>query len=317
MKSRREVLQCFASALSTSAPQSHGAQVVWDAGSVVHLLPTVNHNRILLKASFDHSLSASPRLRVADKFYAGQRTDARGQFWAFDAIGLEPSRVHELQLLNAAGRRLCAPWTLKTFPAPSEQPHRLRVLIYTCAGGHGVLKSGLRFLPSMVRARLLARGLSFQPDALIANGDHVYWDLFAPRTSPKLGASEEAMPYAGRLDPSLPILGTSNEQAFLRATGPQMLPVYGTQCRSTPVFFLQDDHDYFDNDEADDKMVTFPPNHFMLALARATQRMYYPEFLPDPERPLGLPGASAADRPSGVSESFGTLRFGRLADSPV
>jgi hypothetical protein len=93
-----------------------------------------------------------------------------------------------------------------------------------------------------------------------------------------------------------------------------MLPVYGTQCRSTPVFFLQDDHDYFDNDEADDKMVTFPPNHFMLALARATQRMYYPEFLPDPERPLGLPGASAADRPSGVSESFGTLRFGRLAE---
>jgi len=31
-----------------------------------------------------------------------------------------------------------------------------------------------------VRNRLLRRGLSFQPDAMIANGDHVYWDLLAP-----------------------------------------------------------------------------------------------------------------------------------------
>jgi len=109
-------------------------------------------------------------------------------------------------------------------------------------------------------------------------------------------------------------MGTPNEMVFLRATGPQILPLYGTRCRSTPVFFLQDDHDYFDNDEADEKIVTFPPDHFMLALARATQRQYHPEFLPDPERPPGLPGASAADRPPGVSECFGTLRFGNLAE---
>ena len=92
------------------------------------------------------------------------------------------------------------------------------------------------------------------------------------------------------------------------------LPVYGTDFRSTPVFFLQDDHDYFDNDEATDEAVTFPPSHFMLQLARATQNIYYPEFLPDPMRPLGLASASAADRPARVSESFGTLRYGRLAE---
>jgi hypothetical protein len=78
------------------------------------------------------------------------------------------------------------------------------------------------------------------------------------------------------------------------------------------VFFLQDDHDYFDNDEATDEAVTFPPSYFMLALARATQSIYYPEFLPDPHRPLGLPWSSADDR--GVSESFGTIRFGALAE---
>src|ERR1019366_3264083 len=35
---------------------------------------------------------------------------------------------------------------------------------------------------------------------------------------------------------------------------------------------------------------------------------------PTPSGPSGLPGASAADRPPGVSECFGTLRFGRLAE---
>jgi hypothetical protein len=63
-------------------------------------------------------------------------------------------------------------------------------------------------------------------------------------------------------------MGTPNEPVFHRATGPQILPLYGTRCRSTPVFFLQDDHDYFDNDEADDRIVTFPPGHFMLQLGR-------------------------------------------------
>ena len=90
--------------------------------------------------------------------------------------------------------------------------------------------------------------------------------------------------------------------------------MYGNDFRSTPVFFLQDDHDYFDNDEATDEVVTFPPSYFMLQLARATQNLYYPEFLPDAERPLGLPWSSAGDRARGVSESFGTLRFGRLAE---
>jgi hypothetical protein len=50
----------------------------------------------------------------------------------------------------------------------------------------------------------------------------------------------------------------------------------------------------------------------MLQLARATQRLYYPEFLPDASRPRGL--AWSTDRDGGVSESFGTLRFGRLAE---
>src|SRR6185312_15721617 len=48
--------------------------------------------------------------------------------------------------------------------------------------------------------------------------------------------------------------------------------------------------------------------------SRATRQLYYPEYLPDRNRPLGLPGASAADRPPGVGEAFGTLRYGKLAE---
>jgi hypothetical protein len=51
-----------------------------------------------------------------------------------------------------------------------------------------------------------------------------------------------------------------------------------------------------------------------LPQSRATQRLYYPEFLPDPNRPTGLPGSSALDRPPGIAEAFGTLRYGTPAE---
>ena len=42
--------------------------------------------------------------------------------------------------------------------------------------------------------------------------------------------------------------------------------------------------------------------------------LYYPEFLADRGRPLGLPWSSAKDKAPGASESFGTLRYGNLAE---
>ena len=101
---------------------------------------------------------------------------------------------------------------------------------------------------------------------------------------PRLGGSKAGMEYA-HFDRAAPVLGGDNEAALLRAAGEQITPLYGTLCRSIPVFFLQDDHDHFDNDEATDEAVTFPPDNFMLQAARATQLLWYPEFLPDPNRP--------------------------------
>jgi hypothetical protein len=182
------------------------------------------------------------------------------------------------------------------------------VLFFTCAGGpENTGPEGN--LPTVIRNRLLRRALSFQPDAAVANGDHVYWDLHSPRV-PRDRRDTTRLDSFNR---SALVFGDKNETVLKLAAAPQIVPVYGTDFRSTPTFFLQDDHDYFDNDEGTDEIVTFPPPWFQLQLARATQRMYYPEFLPDPTRPA-LPWSSSTDRAAGLSESFGTLRFGRLAE---
>jgi hypothetical protein len=307
-------------AAQTAAGGGIAAQPTWDDGELAHLLPTSSHDRILVKASFKKPLEAAPVLRVGDQRVVGERSDTRGSFWQFNAADLKPGTPYQLSLSSSDGRVLSQPWTLATMPAPDEMPAKLRLLVYSCAGGHDIFKlshTGVEFVPIAVRQKLLQRALSYAPDALIANGDQVYWDLLAPKASPRLGASKAALEYA-RFDRSAPILGGANESALLRAAGEQISPLYGTLCRSTPVFFLQDDHDHFDNDEATDAIVTFPPDNFMLQAARATQRLWYPEFLPDPNRSPGLPGSDYPDqpasRPSGLSESFGTLRYGRLAE---
>lgn len=317
MTTRREFGTGLAAFAALSSTKSVAQESEWDQGRVVHLLPTVSHDRFLIKASFDAPLAAAPELRVGNIRVRGRKNSPGGDFWQFDASHLQPATSYRLSLTGGDGRALCEPWQLSTFPAPDTMPSRLRLLIYTCAGGHDALNTGpagIHFLPSALRRRLLMRGLSFKPDAIVANGDHVYWDLRAPRLSKTLGASPWAIASAGSFDRAQPVFGSRNETVLHRAAGPQIVPLYGALCRSTPVFFLTDDHDYFDNDEATDEAVTFPPDAFMLNLARATRLLYYPEFLPDPNRPPGLPGASAGDRAPGVGESFGTLRYGRLAE---
>jgi hypothetical protein len=325
MPSRRDFL-IGAASLATSVIPGRSASAAqarldrWDSGDLVHLLPTATHERFLIKASFKASQHAAPVLLVGSRKLSGRAGDTLGFFWTFDAAGLEPGRPYTLQIVDARGRPLCAPWPLATPPSPSDSPKSVRLLIYSCAGGHDVLPdhrptdvSTHRFLTLAVRRRMLERAMSFAPDAVVANGDHIYWDLRTVRAD-LLGVSPAGKKYAGVFDRTQRVRGTPNEQVLKRAVGPQVADLYGTMMRSTPVFFLQDDHDYFENDEADDRLVTFPPDPFMLDLARASQLLYYPEFLPDVHRGQSLPSASAADRPAGVSESFGTLRYGKLLE---
>lgn len=104
----------------------------WRHGEVFHILPTVNHQRFLIKTSFMRPLTDAPVLRVGHAgAVKGVKTDTEGRFWMFDARGLAPETEYRLELTDAAGQKLCDPWPLKTFPHPDANPERVRLLIYT------------------------------------------------------------------------------------------------------------------------------------------------------------------------------------------
>ena len=114
----------------------------------------------------------------------------------------------------------------------------------------------------------------------------------------------------GQFDEDLPVFGSENELTLQRCLDEQIASLYGTDFRSVPTILTQDDHDHFENDEANDRFITFPPRNFALQLARASQRMYFPEYLPDINRPTHLAGSRA----NGMSESYGSFRWGKLAE---
>jgi len=303
----------FGTALAAAAGPS------WDAGRVRHILPGANHNRFLIKVSFDGPLDRPPVLRAGPVLARAERTDSAGRFWSFDVAGLAPSREYTLSLTDARGRRLCDPWPLRTMPHPDEEVARFRLMIYTCAGGNDAQRIPDSDKPYWVslaqRRKLFAAGLAQNPDAMVAIGDHVYWDQrFARGAGSPGGSPFQRQVMGGDFDRDIPVIGTPNEEKVKRAVDPQVANLYGTLFRSVPVHFVQDDHDYFENDEAIPAGISFPPDDFMIRLARATQHLYYPEFLPDAGRPAGLPGSMSGDRASGLSECFGTLRWGRAAE---
>ena len=287
----------------------------WDSGIVRHLLPAVNESRILIKASFSSALTETPRLLIqngsSNRLVEGYVNDTSGEFWQFYATELQSDTEYELSLRDSGGNALCEPWPLSTFPAPQQNPEQVRVLFYTCAGGPEGEYFGIGDrrgnLPIAIRQRLLKRGLSFTPQAAVANGDHIYWDLHT-RQGDQAG---ELSPAGQRsnFDFAARVMGGSNEEAMKLAAGPQIAPLYGTAFRSTPVYFLQDDHDHWENDSP----LTYPVPWFQLQLARTTQQLYYPEFLPDVTRSAGLPYSSSSARGE-LSESFGTLRYGQLLE---
>jgi hypothetical protein len=213
-------------------------------GRVAHVLPTVSHDRMLIKVSFAEPQARAPVLRVGPHRVPGRRTDTAGSFWAFDAAGLKPGRRYPLEL-RQGGCRLGEPWELSTFPAPDTCPERFRLLVYTCAGGDDLFSL---YVPAPIRQRLLRRALSFAPDAAVAVGDHVYWDLRSLPNALFTGASPAACDAAGKFDRGLPVLGTPNEAVLKVAVGAQVAGLYGTLFQSVPVFFVRDDHDYFEDD---------------------------------------------------------------------
>jgi len=317
---RRRLLGAGAAALSAgwlplAAPAADG----WRSGDLVHLIPTASHERLLLKASFRRPLAQPPRLLVDGRGTPGVMTDRLGRFWRFDARGMLAARRYELQLVDGDGQALCDAWPLATLPAPDAAPERVRLLAYTCAGGNdgAPIAGKSTWLAMAARRRLLARGLSFAPHAVIANGDHIYWDqktLDNKRVSRERIAAARAA-FGGELDLSVPMDHPRNAAIHQAVCDHQIAGLYGTALRSTPAWFLTDDHDMFENDEFDDQLATLPVEDYGRVGAELTQRLYYPEFLPDANRPAWLPGSTIPGLAEGTNGCFGTLRYGRLLEA--
>jgi len=324
---RKEFLQWLG--LSSAAfvlPGLAAESSQWQQGDLVHILPTVNHQRFLIKTSFKKPQQQAPRLRVGNDIFgsdivAGTMKDTAGRFWAFEVKRLKPATEYQLQILDHQLNPQTDCWPLKTFPAPNASPQRLRILSYTCAGGNEevIEADGVAHaIPLAHRQELLQRALAEKPDLLIANGDHVYWD---ERTMSKykpqsvIDAYQRAFDKHGQMQRQEPILGHNNETILTGIVDQQIAHLYGVMLRSTPVFMLTDDHDLFDNDEAKKEYITLPPDSHMLEAARTVQSLYYPEYLPYQTQPGDLPGSGGKYRSDDLSETFGTVRYGNLFEA--
>jgi hypothetical protein len=324
---RRELLALGVGTIPALALPACGPRAAdedgWWRGDLRHLLPTVSHRSLGLKLSLYRPLDAPPHLVAGRQEVVGTRLDRDGRFWGFRASGLAPATRHELRLLDAAGERMCDPWPLRTFPAPDSRPDRMRAISYTCAGGPNLPIPPTWFhshKPAAWRQRLLAWMAALEPDFVIANGDHVYMDLSAfERMQESLLASLLAamLPgIPGEFDPATPILGTKNEPLLTTVGDDQIADVYGVRLRSTPAFFITDDHDYFENDDATPEIVTFPPDAFHMALRNALQHLYLPEIPVETDPGHDIPGwprrGATSDGAPPVSTHFGEIVFGDL-----
>ena len=83
----------------------------------------------------------------------------------------------------------------------------------------------------------------------------------------------------GVFNRALPLLNSSNEAVLKRVANEQIADLYGTRFKSTPIFFISDDHDYFENDDAEKDLVTFPADAFSREAHRAVADLYYPRYL--------------------------------------
>lgn len=280
--------------------------------TVRHILPTVTDTHISITCSVARPVE-SLSLRLAHKVYTGEQRDSKGVHWSFVVEDLAPDTQYELQLLEGDSP-IGSAWPLRTFPAENAEVEQLKLAAFTCAGGGDAFGfNGLQyFKPHAFRHRLFDDLLAQKPDAVIAIGDHIYWDLRGG-DRPPLGRRKSALirwiigAYLrvkyGVFDRDLPLLGSPNEAVLKRIADEQIADLYGTRFKSTPIFFISDDHDYFENDDAEKDLVTFPADAFSRAAHRAVADLYYPP----------LPYAPTPD----TQRSFGLFKYGNLFEAPL
>tara|TARA_Y100001933_G_scaffold81481_1_gene82804 strand:- start:1267 stop:2862 length:1596 start_codon:yes stop_codon:yes gene_type:complete len=263
---------------------------------VKHILSSASHEKLAVTLSLSQATSEMGLLLDDDYMVKGVSTDSEGKHWQFIVNNLSPNKSYKLQLVSE-NVNIYKAWSLKTFPEPHSEIDSLKVMSFTCpGGGDGFRASGREFFkPFKFRQNIFEEGLSKNPDIVISIGDHVYWDLRG-QDSPPVGRNSKLIKFFlggylrlryGAFNRNETVNSIVNEKVLKRIGNEQIASLYGTKFKSVPIFFIPDDHDYFENDDAEEEIVTFPADKFSKYAFRKMADLFYPPLLDTPD---GEPG---------------------------
>ena len=259
---------------------------------VRHILASASHERFALSISLYKKTSKLDLILDGQNIVKGMQVDKKGTNWKFISDKLLSNQSYELQLVSD-DRPIYKPWRIKTFPSPNLDVENVSFMSFTCAGGpEGFRSSGKEFFkPIKFRQKVFAEGLSKKPDFAISIGDHIYWDLRG-ESSPPVGRNNKFIKFFlgsyislvyGKFNRLESASSSNNEKVLKKLGNEQIASLYGTKFKSTPIFFIPDDHDYFENDDAEEQLVTFPADKFSKDVFKKMADLFYPPLLDTPD----------------------------------
>ena len=250
MYSRRTFLKISASITALVA----GSYFFKSSGvpKVKHILSSASHERLGITLSLSKTTSKLELLLNGSNLIKGRKTDKEGKHWQFLSNKLISNESYELQLISE-NEPIYKRWTIKTFPDPEAKIKKLSFISFTCPGGGDAFRASGRefFKPFSFRQNIFNEGLSKNPDFAIAIGDHVYWDLRG-ESSPPVGRNSKLIKFFlggylrlryGSFNRLESADSKTNESVLKKIGNEQIASLYGTRFKSTPIFFVPDDHD--------------------------------------------------------------------------
>ena len=274
-----------------------------------HILCSASHDKLAVSLSLPKGISQL-ELKVNNLTFNGRRVDLEGKHWQILADKLDSLTTYQLKLLSG-DEVIDSPWPLRTLPNPESDIDKLSIMAFTCAGGSdGFSVSGKQFFkPFAFRQRMFDEGLAQNPDLAIAIGDHVYFDL-RRESSPPVGRNNKFIKFFvggllklryGSFDRKASAKSKQNERVLKKIGNEQIADLYGTKFRSIPTYFIADDHDYFENDDAEEELVTFPADDFSRDAFKTMADLYYPPMIDTSSGKLG--------------RKNGSIRYGKLFEA--
>ena len=259
---------------------------------VNHILASVSHEKLAISVSLSKKTTKLELMLDNKVIIKGIQKDRIGTNWQFISDKLLSDKSYKLRLISEE-EPIYKSWNLKTFPSTDAKVESVSIMAFTCAGGpEGFKISGKEvFKPLKFRQKVFAEGLSMNPDFAISIGDHIYWDL-RRENAPQVGRKNKLIKFFlgsyiglvyGSFNRSEEAGSSKNEKVLKNIGNDQIASLYGTRFKSTPIFFIPDDHDYFENDDAEEKLVTFPADDFSKDAFKQMADLFYPPLLDTPD----------------------------------